>query len=179
MGFRGVVVSRESIAGRRIPSAAESRPGNSDLAANHQGPEGAWGPRPARCFCEKKPEVRLDGELEGTAWSILTFAPHPWGPPRPKIDYASFDPLALKAEEHHTLAVAWCRMDGGSDWHRWYDGMRMGVVDLQGRRRECCGRGSWTEPTLRERIRRTAIRCLTLEHYRCYFWRGGFENPEK
>jgi hypothetical protein len=40
----------------------------------HQGLDGSWGARPARCFCAQTTDARLDGDLEATAWAILAFS---------------------------------------------------------------------------------------------------------
>ena len=105
---------------------------------------------------------------------IRAFAEFPRGTPRAKVDYTAIDPLKLSPEECHALTVAWCQMDGGLDWHDWYDRLRKSLVALQSKEGNGCESGSWGGSTLRERTRTAAIRCLTMEHYRCFLCRNPF-----
>lgn len=130
----------------------------------------------------REPLRELAGALErGTSASdkaggllLRTFAEWPRGSPRGKVDYPSVDPLKLSAEECNLLTVAWCQKDGGTEWHAWYDLLRKNLRALQCREETACERGSWGERTTRERLRTSAIRTLTMEHYRCFFCRNPF-----
>jgi hypothetical protein len=91
-----------------------------------------------------------------------------------KVDYTSFDPLKLPAEECNTLTIAWCHMDGGKEWHEWFDRLRKDLGRQQQKDDRSCNVGSWEATTPREILRTTAIRSLTVEHYRCYYCRSAF-----
>ncbi len=106
---------------------------------------------------------------------IRAFLGFPRGSKRAgSVDYTSFDPLKLSAEECHVLTVAWCQMDGGTEWHNWYDRLRLDLGRQQRQEERSCEAGSWKGSTPREILRTTAIRCLTMEHYRCFFCRSVF-----
>ena len=272
----------------------------------HQGPDGSWGMRPARCFCGQTADARLDGDLEATAWAILAISgagytelskderdgrhiglvmksavnwllakqdrdgafdrkdvsanavaalalleyhgmtvlhkeasrkAFDWvrrckatddlgrirlgmalksaelseflpagskeltepaasleaGPGEAakiggllirgysltsrerhqgKIDYGAFDVEQLSPEMLNDLTIAWCERDGGLEWHDWYAGVQKQIAARQ--KGGACESGSWEGATLRERLRSTAIRCLTAEHYRCFSCRNPF-----
>jgi len=91
-----------------------------------------------------------------------------------KVDYPSFDPLKLSAEECNVLTVAWCQMDGGTQWHEWYDRLRKDLGRQQRKDEARCEAGAWDGATPRETLKTTAIRCLTMQHYRCFFCRSVF-----
>jgi hypothetical protein len=105
---------------------------------------------------------------------IRSFADTARGRRGGKIDYRVFQAERLSPEELNDLTIAWCNMDGGEEWHDWYTGVRKYVAGLQLRNEGSCEAGSWDGATLRERLRATAIRCLTAEHYRCFNCRNPF-----
>jgi hypothetical protein len=87
-------------------------------------------------------------------------------------DYGAFNVDRLNPELLNDLTIAWCNRDGGKEWHEWYLGVRKQIA--AGQKEGSCEAGSWDGTTLRERLRNTAIRCLTAEHYRCYTCRNPF-----
>jgi len=61
-------------------------------------------------------------------------------------------------------------------WRTWYQALREKIILLQRGREKSCQSGSWDDTRLQDRVETTALRMLTLEHYRCYACRSVFRN---
>lgn len=83
-------------------------------------------------------------------------------------------PDALPPETLNLLAVASFILGDQDEWHKWFFALRDVMAPRQRRGEKLCESGSWDATTYRERVRGTALRCLVLQHYRCYYCRNPF-----
>jgi hypothetical protein len=97
-------------------------------------------------------------------------------PNKPAVDFDTGDPLQLPVESLNVFASASFILSNQDRWHEWFRGLKEVLVPLQ--RERVCEAGSWDPDPLGDRVRATAIRCLTLMHYRCYYCRNVFQ-PKK
>jgi hypothetical protein len=119
-----------------------------------------------------------EGELARAGSFLLKGFAWPIGTKKPEVNYETIEPLKLSPEALNVFTVGSCVMDGGERWHAWYAGMRKALASLQRSEEKICESGSWDGENFRDRAQATAIRCLTLEHYRCFNCRNVFREKE-
>jgi hypothetical protein len=90
------------------------------------------------------------------------------------LDLDMVRPLSLPSEALSVFASASFILEGGDQWHDWFKGLRQVLEPLQRNKEGDCESGSWDGEAVRDRIRNTAIRLLTVEHYRCFYCRNVF-----
>jgi hypothetical protein len=95
---------------------------------------------------------------------------------KPSMTLDMGDPLKTPVESLNTFASASFILGPEDGWHEWFKALKDVLLPLQREGKDGCEAGSWDGGTLRERIRVTAIRCLTLQHYRCWYCRNIFRN---
>jgi hypothetical protein len=95
---------------------------------------------------------------------------------KPSMKLELGDPLKIPVESLNTFASASFILGQKDRWHEWFKASKEALLPLQREGRDGCEAGSWDGDSLRERIRVTAIRCLTLQHYRCFYCRNVFRN---
>ena len=119
----------------------------------------------------------LSKEQGGLAqWGVLLlkgFALH-GTKEKPFVKLETDDPLQLPVEWLNIFASASFIRGQEDSWHEWFKRLKEVLLPLQREGRHGCEAGSWDGETLRDRIRVTAIRCLTIEHYRCWYCRSVF-----
>jgi len=91
-----------------------------------------------------------------------------------RAEDAKGDPVKLAPEALNVFATATYLCGEEERWHEWFRGMKDILVPAQRGGKDLCEAGSWDRETPRDRIRTTAIRCLTLQHYRCFSCRNVF-----
>jgi hypothetical protein len=72
-----------------------------------------------------------------------------------------------------TLALHAASRPGDEGWRSWYRDLRDKIVALQFADEKSCRSGSWDGAVLQNRLETTAIRALTMEHWRCFICLGG------
>lgn len=96
---------------------------------------------------------------------------------KPPTEFQRGDLLRFPAETLNIFASAtfWGDVE---EWHNWFRRLKDVLVPLQQDGKRTCEAGSWDGSSLRERVRTTAIRCLTLQHYRCWYCRNVFRKSK-
>lgn len=95
-----------------------------------------------------------------------------------RINLDAFDRTKLSPELLNDLAIAAYQVNDLDGWHRWYAEVQNGIVSVQHRLAGACESGSWGGDSLRNRLRTTAQRTCTLEHYRCFYCQGAFRRDK-
>lgn len=118
--------------------------------------------------------AREDGDL--ARWGSLLlqgFALH-GRRDKPHLGIETGDVRRVPAETLNIFASASYILGDEDPWHQWFRNLKDVLLPLQKEGARVCESGSWDAESLRERVRTTAIRCLTLEHYRCWHCRNPF-----
>ena len=134
---------------------------------------GTW--NPGRMLSLAEGLAKEESDLARWGSQVLkSFALHPKWEKAP-VDFQTVDPLRLPVETLHIFACASFMLGDEERWHEWFRGLKEILVPLQkdagGR---VCEAGSWDGDSVRERVRTTAIRSLTMMHYRCWYCRNVF-----
>jgi len=93
---------------------------------------------------------------------------------KPTLAMETGDVRQVPAETLNVFASASFILGDEDRWHEWFRNLRDMLVPLQKNEGRICEAGSWDGDSLRERLRATAVRCLTLQHYRCWYCRNPF-----
>lgn len=93
---------------------------------------------------------------------------------KPSMKLEIGDPLKFPVEALNLFAGASFMLGREDRWHEWFKGLKDVLLPLQREGKDGCEAGSWDGGTLRERVRVTALRCLTIQHYRCWYCRNIF-----
>ncbi len=99
-------------------------------------------------------------------------------PEKPAVEFPALDFTRLPPEALNVFASASFILAHQEAWHQWFRGLVDVLVPLQRREEKVCEAGSWDGQTFRDRVRATAIRTFTLEHYRCYYCRNPFREKK-
>lgn len=95
---------------------------------------------------------------------------------KPSMKVEPGDPLKIPVEALNIFASASLILGPEDQWHEWFKALKELLLPLQREGKDGCEAGSWDGGTLRERIRVTAIHCLTIQHYRCWYCKNIFRN---
>src|SRR6185503_4363513 len=99
-------------------------------------------------------------------------------PDKPEVDFSKIEPLKLPVETLNVFATASFLLGDQEAWQEWFLSLRDVLVPHQRSEAKVCEAGSWDGETFRDRAQATALRCLTLEHYRCYYCRNPFRKKK-
>jgi hypothetical protein len=92
----------------------------------------------------------------------------------PVVKFEKLEPLKLSPESLNVFASASFILGEQDRWHEWFQSLKKALAPLQRSEEKVCEKGSWDGENFRDRVQATAIRCFTLEHYRCYYCRNPF-----
>jgi hypothetical protein len=115
-----------------------------------------------------------EGELARYGSLLLKEFARVRGTGKPKADLGAEPAITLPPESLNVYVTASFLLQDQDRWHKWFFAAGERVASMQRTDPGACEAGSWNGEGLRERVRLTAIRCFTLEHYRCYYCRNPF-----
>jgi hypothetical protein len=92
----------------------------------------------------------------------------------PAMGIPELDLPQVPVEALNVLANASFLLVDAEPWHEWFARVRDALVPLQRSEEKVCEAGSWDGESFRARVQATALRCLTLEHYCCFYCRSAF-----
>ena len=95
-------------------------------------------------------------------------------PQKPAVEFKPLDLAKVPLEALNVFASASYILGDQELWHDWFRGLAGVLVPLQRVEEKVCEAGSWDAETFRDRVRATAIRIFTLQHYHCFYCRNPF-----
>jgi hypothetical protein len=121
---------------------------------------------------------REEGDLARWGSLYLKGLAIPRKPEKPKVEFEERDLAKVPLEALNVFVEANFILGDQEAWHKWFRGLVDVLVPLQRREDGVCEAGSWDGGAFRDRVRATAIRTFTLEHYRCFYCRNPFRKKE-
>lgn len=112
--------------------------------------------------------AREEGDL--ARWGSLLLKGFALYRHRGPVKMETVDALRLPVESLHLFATASLLQGDMERWHEWFGRLKVQLPPLQREGARVCEAGSWDGESVRERLRVTALRCLTLQHG-CYYYR--------